>query len=431
LKNKQIFILGAGITGLAVGWASGWPIYEAEDIPGGICSSYYVKPDTKERLKSMPRDGEAYRFEVGGGHWIFGARKEVLKFIKKFSLPKNYARSSAVYFSKAQAYIPYPLQNNLRFFAKELRNKVLKEISQSTIHNPAIMEKWLTKYFGPTLCKLFFYPFHDLYTAGLYQAIAPQDVHKSPVNLTQMRQGAQREVKPVGYNITFVYPSAGLDVFCKRLASQCIVHYKKKVVKIDPKNKRLFFTDKSSFSYAKLISTFPLNKMLELANLKTKAKPDSYTSVLVLNIGALRGEHCPQEHWLYIPDSVSGFHRVGFYSNVDVSFLPRAAQKDNSRVSIYVERAYLGGEKPSSAEIKRYSESVVKELQRWSFIKGIEVIDPTWIDVAYTWSWPASQWREESLRLLESHDIYQLGRYGRWKFQGIAESIKEGLSQII
>ena len=54
------------------------------------------------------------------------------------------------------------------------------------------------------------------------------------------------------------------------------------------------------------------------------------------------------------------------------------------------------------------------------------MVDPTWIDVAYTWSWPGSTWRVKALKALEEHGIYQVGRYARWVFQGIAESIKDG-----
>ena len=64
---KSTLILGAGVTGLAAGYASGWPVYEAADAPGGICSSYYVRPGSQERLRQAPADDEAYRFEVGGG----------------------------------------------------------------------------------------------------------------------------------------------------------------------------------------------------------------------------------------------------------------------------------------------------------------------------------------------------------------------------
>ncbi len=63
----------------------------------------------------------------------------------------------------------------------------------------------------------------------------------------------------------------------------------------------------------------------------------------------------------------------------------------------------------------------------WGWIGEVEVIDHTWIEVAYTWSWPGSSWREKALKVLEEHGIYQAGRYGRWKFQGIAESLRDGI----
>ena len=166
--------------------------------------------------------------------------------------------------------------------------------------------------------------------------------------------------------------------------------------------------------------------MLEMTELVIDAQPDPYTSVLVLNIGAIKGPKCPSDHWLYNPDAKSGFHRVGFYSNVDASFLPQSSQSAGDRVSIYVERAYVGGQKPSTQEIQIYADAVVAELQQWQFISQPEVVDPTWIDVAYTWAWPDSSWKTNALRRLEEHGIFQVGRYGRWIFQGIADSIRDG-----
>ncbi|HMB96647.1 MAG TPA: hypothetical protein VKK61_11455, partial [Tepidisphaeraceae bacterium] len=154
--------------------------------------------------------------------------------------------------------------------------------------------------------------------------------------------------------------------------------------------------------------------------------PDPYTSVLVVNIGAAKGKQCPPDHWVYVPSSQSGFHRVGFYSNVSPTFLPMSHRQRQDRTSIYVERAYVGGEKPDDAEIRAYCDSLMLELQSWNWIGDVEVIDPTWIDSAYTWSWPGSKWRAQALALLESNDIFQVGRYGRWIFQGIADSIRDG-----
>tara|TARA_B100001964_G_scaffold104991_1_gene117203 strand:- start:130 stop:651 length:522 start_codon:yes stop_codon:yes gene_type:complete len=165
---------------------------------------------------------------------------------------------------------------------------------------------------------------------------------------------------------------------------------------------------------------------MRLSGLEAEMAPDPATSVLVLNIGAERGPGCPDAHWLYIPDSKSGFHRLGFYSNVDKSFLPASSRAGQDRVSIYVETAYRHG-KPTDIEIEQYSESVISELQDWGFTGKIETVDPTWIEVAYTWSYPDSAWRKQALEMLRDRGIFQVGRYGRWIFQGIADSIRDGL----
>jgi len=423
------FILGAGMTGLAAGMTSGLPVYEAAEVSGGICSSYYIRPGDNERLYSAPKDGEVYRFELGGGHWIFGGDPLVLRFIRSLIPVKSYVRKSSVFLPQKNLFVPYPIQNHLRYLGPELAPKVLHEMVEASTANQPIntMADWLKACFGPTLCDLFFYPFHELYTAGLYKRIAPQDVYKSPVNLKLAIQGAFADVPLVGYNVTFVYPEEGLNLLAQRMAARCSINYGKKVVRIDLEEKVLHFEDGSSVKYELIISTLPLNKIVEMADLTLDEPADPATSVLVINIGAKRGERCPNDHWVYIPQSRAGFHRVGFYSNVDVSFLPYSSRKAQDRVSIYVEKAYLEGQKPNESEIKALCKAVVRELQEWGWIGEVEVVDPTWIEVAYTWSWPGSRWREKALKALEERGLYQIGRFGRWVFQGIAESIKDGL----
>ena len=69
---------------------------------------------------------------------------------------------------------------------------------------------------------------------------------------------------------------------------------------------------------------------------------------------------------------------------------------------------------------------MVKELRGWKFIIDAETVHPTWIEVAYTWAKPGSNWKNKALELLENENVLQVGRYGRWQFQGIAESINDG-----
>lgn len=278
------------------------------------------------------------------------------------------------------------------------------------------MADWLEAAFGPTLNRLFFRPFHELYTAGLYREIAPQDAFKSPSagNVPRARSG---------YNAVFVYPRPGLDVLTWKMAARCRIEFGRRVTAIDPERRILNFADGTRRAYLVLLSTLPLNRALALAGLRADHPEDPYTSVLVLNLGAQRGRRCPSDHWVYVPQSSSRFHRVGFYSNVDPAFAPAP-----DRVGIYVERSFRGGERPSAGEVDGYAREVVRELQGWGFIGEVEALNADWVEVAYTWTRPRSTWRSEALARLESKGIYPVGRYGRWTFQGMAASIGEGLA---
>lgn len=418
-------ILGAGMTGLAAGLSSGHRVFEAAEGPGGICMSYYMRPGDSEAMNRCPEDGEVYRFENGGGHWIFGGDPTVLRYIGNVISMERYERRSSVYFPDEERYVPYPIQNNLRFLERDTILQALDEMARPA-GSVETMDDWLRGHFGATLSDLFFAPFHALYTAGLYQSIAPQDAYKSPVNLSLALGGALRDAPPVGYNTTFVYPRGGLNQLAERMARQCDVAYGRQVTDVDVETRTLGFADGSKVAYGNLLSTLPLNRMMELTGVRVDARPDPFTSVLVVNIGAVRGDRCPDDHWLYIPRSLSGFHRVGFYSNVDAEFLPASARGLRDRVSIYVERAYEGGARPDAATIDAYCRDLVGELQAWGFIGSAEVVHPTWVDVAYTWSWPGSQWTRQAMAALEAHGIYSIGRYGRWVFQGIADSLRDG-----
>jgi protoporphyrinogen oxidase len=417
------------MTGVGAG-LSGAPVYEAAEKPGGICSSYYMCPGGTQRMSCSPLAGDVYRFELGGGHWIFGGDPWVLRLIGSVVPLKRYERRSSVWLPAAGTLVPYPLQNHLRHLGSDLAARCVSEIMHGALirQNGATMAEWLRTNFGGTLCELFFAPFHRLYTAGLWEKIRPQDGYKSPVDLDLVIRGAFSDAPPVGYNTTFVYPDGGLDLLARSLAEQCNVRYGKRAIAIDPEEKEISFEDGDKAYYETLISTLPLNRMIELCGLKTHSTPDPSPSVLVVNIGARKGPKCPEEHWVYIPTSKSGFHRVGFYSNVDRNFLPVSARRSNELTSIYVEKAYPPGASPNSCEIEAFCEIVVKELQDWEWIGEAEAVDPTWIDVAYTWSWINSRWKEEALTLLEKRDIVPVGRYARWVFQGIADSLRDGIT---
>ena len=144
-----------------------------------------------------------------------------------------------------------------------------------------------------------------------------------------------------------------------------------------------------------------------------------YTSVLVINIGAYPGPTFPDHHWLYVPFCKSGFYRVGFYSNVDKTKAPEGM------VSLSIEMAF----KPCKYEdldIEKITFDVIKELQDWGWIGAVAVVDPTWVECAYTWLYDKDDAKKE-IEWLATQGIISTGRYGKWKFQGMTQSIEDGL----
>jgi len=402
------------MTGLAVGTASGVPVFEQSDGPGGICRSYYVLPETDAPLDRAPQNQEAYRFEVGGGHWIFGDDSPALARLEALVAFRHYERKAVIRLGSIGLTVPYPLQAHLPALGEPLAEVVVEIAAGGNgIDGMSTLRDWLRGSFGDRLCELFFFPFHDRYTAGMTCSIAPQDDYKSPA------PGGQ------GYNVSFRYPIGGLDGLAAHLATGCDIRYGKRLVAIDPEGRVLLFADGSEYGYDRLVSTVPLHQAVAMASLEIDEVPDPYTSVLVLNVGAERGPTCPDAHWQYEPDSRSGFHRIGFYSNVDPGFLP-SGRRCGSHVSMYVERAFAGGQRPSPVDVASYIESVIGELQSRGYVGRTEVVHPSWVDVAYTWRFPGSRWRERAIEALAGIGIQQVGRYARWQFQGIADSIQEG-----
>lgn len=427
MKQADI-ILGAGITGLSAGFERQIDIFEATGFAGGICRSYYAT----RRGKILPArtDKETYRFEQGGGHWIFGTKSRSLQWIRQRCRVRWHNRRAQVFLPRHNLTVPFPLQNNLRFLPGEIKEKILKEIRAKRKTKTATLADWLMSHFGETLCDIFFFPFHERYTNGLFHDVAPEDLYKTPCNKQTILAGAQRAIPPSGYNDRFIYPEDGLDTLVRGLAGGCSINYNKKAVKIKLKTKEVFFKDGSSVPFHRIFSTLPLSQVVTMAGLDT-GEPDPHTSVLVLNLGATKGPRCPDAHWVFVPQSKSGFHRIGFYSQVTPSFLPASLRKNRDAVSLYVEKSFPGNRQPTKQQLKKTTENIITELKEWGIISEVEVCSPTWIPVAYTWRKPGSRWAEDSIKTLARHGIIPIGRYGRWRFQGIAQSMEEGHSILL
>lgn len=399
-------VIGGGLAGLSAGLAGGLPVYEAADRPGGICSTYR-------------KDG--FLFEVGGGHWLWGGTAEVVDVIELLSPLASYQRRAAV--KIGDQLVPFPLQNHLHHLGQGFADRAMADLLPSRRDGDrSTLAGWLRRSFGDTLYETFFGPFHDLYTAGLSHEIAPVDPSKSPVDLKAVVAGARGQSLPGGYNQRFWYPMDGFGTVAAALAASTDLRLGTRAVRLGDGQLTVEGPlGTEELSVDRVVAAVPLDVSVELAGIDV-GEPDPYTSVLVVNIGAQALPSTPAEHWVYVPKSDAGFHRVGFYSNVSPQvFLPAGGRDE--LVSCYVEFSFRGGEHPTRPEVAELMSRCVQELQSWGWIGAVQVVDPTWVDRAYTWRRPGSTWVADATDALNEIGVYPAGRYGRWAIDAVGQSI--------
>lgn len=422
-SERETLVLGAGMTGLAAGVGGGFRVLESSQEPGGLCASY-------------EKDG--FRFETGGGHWIFPGDPLVETTFDRLARLRRYSRRSSVFFtgglpateSLKNVFVPYPIQNNLWALPREIRGRALSELGGECAQDVQTLDGWLRSSFGPTLYGVFFGPFHDRYTAGLHREVAPQDGYKSPVDAKAVHKGATRPSEDeVGYNAWFRYPINGLNSLVDALAERCTVSCGTSVAHIDLHQRAVTTVGGVEIPYDTLISTIPLDELVRMSALEAP-EADPASAVLVLNLGVRLPDSATARHgnhWLYVPDSKSGFHRIGYYSNVDTGFLPSGLAASDGYGSLYVETGFKRQRRPSEADLARKCAEIRHELVAIGMVDEVLVEDRCWVDCAYTWRRPGSDWADSLVSSLATHGIHSVGRYGRWRFQGIADSFRDGL----
>ena len=271
MDETETIILGAGMSGLGAAMVSNLPVYEATNRPGGACYSYYVDEDGKRRDPRVDDVSRCFRFEPAGGHWLFGVSQDSLRRFEKFAAFNKYERLAAVHFWQTGQCVPYPLQDNLRYLDRELRDSILAEICSGKsceIGKPASLKQWLLCAFGPTLCQLFFLPFNERYTAGMLDEIEPQDFYKCAIDRKRVRRGAFESVEDKGYNRVFYYPSKGLDHLISEMSASCSVHLEHRVTHVDTRRRKVYFANRRELCYDRIISTIPLDRMMQLCEME-------------------------------------------------------------------------------------------------------------------------------------------------------------------
>jgi UDP-galactopyranose mutase len=174
-----------------------------------------------------------------------------------------------------------------------------------------------------------------------------------------------------------------------------------------------------------LISTLPVPLVYRMVNdtpdaLKAAAQGLNAISVLNINIGIDR-PNVSDQHWIYFPEDQFVFSRIGFPMNFSRAVAPEGTS------SMYIEITH-----PLRQElnVEEAFERSLADLQKCGILRKSDrivtrhVLD---IECAYV---VFDEHRQAHLQplidYLESRNIYTAGRYGRWDYYSMEDSILSG-----
>ncbi len=409
-------ILGAGITGLAVAYhlkekKRDFIIIEKKKNPGGLCRNINI-------------DGYTFNYT---GHFLH-CRTPYVRDLAVKIVPgiRTIKRNSYVYLDKRV--IPYPIQLNIEYLPAESRMKSSIGYLMKNRKQPRNLEEWFVRNFGGELYGIFFKPYNEKLWKYPLKDIVP-DFLTSYVP----KKSRTSSKKNIGYNAEFFYPHKGIGELVSSISKGMEIS-RGEVRKVDEK---YVYFDSGKTKYENLVSTIPLPEFLKMLSMNGKKfEPKNgelvWNSVLCLNIGikgklsfgnsikkSKNSNFNPSEfHWIYFPDKKFPFYRIGSLSNISPQLAP-----DNCS-SIWVEISYRKN-KPDNDII----DTVIKNLEQIGLCKKEAIAHISELDIPY--AYPIYDKNREKIikeiqDFLKRYNITLAGRFGKWEYSYIEESILEG-----
>lgn len=422
-KKPHLVIIGAGPTGLGAAWRcleldyDNWTLIDGAPRAGGLASSVV--------------DENGFVWDMGG-HVIFSHYDyfdQLLAFVMGDEWVEH-VREAWVWMR--ERFIPYPLQNNIWRLPTDDLSACLDGLTAEDRTDPARVnnfEDWILCQFGKGLADVFFLPYNykvwayhpkKLDTCWMQERVATIDLERILQNIAM-----KKDDLGWGPNSRFRFPlRGGTGEIWRRLAAilpeeKTIMH--NPVVEIDENEKTVRLSDGTSVGYDELISTMPLDVLLQRlkhghAMQKEFQHRLSYSSTNIVGIG-IRGtvpEQLRTKCWMYFPETDIPFYRATVFSN----YSPNNVPDPLNNWSLMCEVSESSDKKVDHAALR---DDVVSSLRRTGLLpKDAEVISlyQTRLDHGY----PTPFLGRDSVlkplnQALEYKSIYSRGRFGAWKYE--------------
>jgi protoporphyrinogen oxidase len=422
---KKIVILGAGPTGLGAAYRlretgyENFVVLEARATAGGLASS--------------ETSANGFIYDIGG-HVLFSHFRYFDELFDRMLGNEFQELQREAWVWMMDRFLPYPFQNNIKDLPREAVLKCVlgvieaqKAALASGKKSYETFEEMIFGVFGKGIAEYFMMPYNFkvwahppkmLGTHWIGERVPVVDLERMITNVLLDRPDVSW-----GPNNTFKYPlHGGTGGLFLRVAStlEDKIRFGAQAVGIDARRKRVLLADGSDEEYDQLISTVPVDKLVQSIP-DAPSEITEATSHLHHSGSAIVGVGVAQPSpttkcWMYFPEENCPFYRVTYLSNYSPEVVPDATRQ-------YSLLAEVSRSSFKPVNLDTIVQEVVDGFVNAKLLSPEgrkDVVDTHLITREYTYPIPTIR-RDDALSViqpwLESRDIYSRGRFGSWKYE--------------
>ena len=424
--DQRVVILGSGPTGLGAAHRlrelghENFHIYDRDKQVGGLAASF--------------KDEQGFTWDIGG-HVQFSHYRYFDKLMDDAVNPPNgpgwlnHERESWVWIEGR--FVPYPFQNNIRYLREETRWKCIQGLihlyKQPFQGRPKNFREWIDATFGAGLADVFMIPYNfkvwafpgeEMDFNWIGERVAVTDLEKIVYNVLH-----EKDDLSWGPNNTFRFPRHGgtgaIWEHVADLVGRDRITLNTEVVGIDASAKKVHFADGSEAEYDVLISTLPIDRLVDMAQLNALKEPVSnllYSTSNIIGIG-LSGKppaELSKKCWMYFPESNCPFYRVTVFSN----YSPNNVPDINMQWSLMAE---ISESPHKPVDVANMIEDTIEGMFATKLINKTHDVLSSWSYRAHYGYPTPGLGRDAALNAvqpeLEKLGIFSRGRFGGWKYE--------------
>jgi protoporphyrinogen oxidase len=416
----RVVIVGAGPTGLGAAHRlrelghDEFVVLEANDYVGGLATSF--------------TDEAGFTYDIGG-HVMFSHYEYYDQLVEKLMGGDYTELDREAWVWMEQRFIPYPFQNNIKDLEPETVLECvmgLVEAQRAPSPQPQNFAEWMQQVFGAGMSKHFMRPYNFKVWATpaelmnyvwIGERVSVVDVEAVLRNIV-----FDKPAVSWGPNNTFKYPlRGGTGTLYRELARplEDRIELRCPVTSVDPVAKEVRTADGRVWPYDLLLSTMPLNLLVE----RMESVPDAVRAAAgrltwsgshIVGVGLNRPAGTTK-NWIYFPEPDVPFYRVTYLSNYSPYITP---ERDQTLLLTETSRSV---HKPTEAA------TIVEDVIDGLVATGLMTEDDRG-RIATTWlcspdmTYPVpSVARDASLATIQpwlrSQQLWSRGRFGAWLYE--------------